>query len=290
MPFASPPHRTRPLPGLLLLPLLSLACVAAPATRRASVESGAFARDAGARGVPQDAEPKAGSGAHDLSSQATDPTASLMSLNVIGTYTGAYTDDPAGLDDDAFELSFRPVIPFQAWGRANILRLTIPYQLDGRGEEGLGDVAVFDLVMFPESWGRWGIGPVMNLSAQDGAADEFAIGPAVGGVAKVSDDLNIGLFSQNLFAGDTAISQLQPVVAWQLGSGWALSAGDLQFVYDWEDSRWLSVPLGFQLGVVLPLVQQPMRFSVNPQYNLVDDDGLPEWSLAFTVTLLAPSR
>ncbi len=290
VPLTAPPPRRRLQPGLFLLPLLTLACATASASRRASVESGAIARDPGARTVPQDAEPKAHSGAHDLSSQATDPTASLMSLNVIGTYTGAYTDDPAGLDDDAFELSFRPVIPFQAWGQAHILRLTIPYQLDGRGEEGLGDVAVFDLVVFPESWGRWGIGPVMNLSAQDGAADRFAIGPAVGGVAKLSDDLSLGLFSQNLFAGDTAISQLQPVVAWQLGSGWALSAGDLQFVYDWEDSRWLSVPLGFQLGVVVPVWEQPMRFSVNPQYNLVDDDGLPEWSLALTATLLAPSR
>lgn len=213
-----------------------------------------------------------------------------MALNVIGTYTGDYTDDPAGLDDDGFDLTFRPVVPFQAWGLPNILRLTIPYRLDGRGEEGLGDVSIFDLVVVQEQWGRWGIGPVMNLAADDSAPDRFAIGPAVGAVAQVSKDLNLGLFSQNVFAGETAVTQLQPVAAWQLGGGWALSAGDLQFVYDWERSRWLSVPLGFQIGIVLPLAGQPMRLSVNPQYNLVDDDGLPEWSVAFTATLLAPSR
>ena len=226
----------------------------------------------------------------DLSAQATDPTASLMSLSFIGDYTGAYTDDRAGLDDDGFDLNLRLATPFQAFGQANILRVTVPYRLDGRGSEGLGDVAVVDVVPFDRPWGRWMVGVVASLAADPAAADSIAAGPAWAVVTPVRKDLLLGIFQQNLFAGDTGISQFQPVAAWQLGGGWALSAGDLQFVYDWEDSRWLAVPLGMQLGVVAPVAGQPLRFALNPQYNLVDDDGLEEWSIALTVSLLAPTR
>jgi hypothetical protein len=34
---------------------------------------------------------------------------------------------------------------------------------------------------------------------------------------------------------------------------------------------------------------QPVRWSINPQYNFADHDGLPEWQVALTLTLLAPS-
>lgn len=267
--------------GAFLVSWTLMAC-AAPASSRWSDEVAPRTPT-----VPQ-REVSGRAGKDDLSSQATDPTASLMSLNVIGTYVGGYTDDGPGLDEHGFELTFRPVIPFRAWGAPNILRVTIPYQLDGRGDDRLGDVTVFDLVVFEQGWGRWGLGPIASFASDPKAPDDAAFGPALGAVARVRDDLNLGLFSQNLFASDTAVSQLQPIVAWQLGDGWALSAGDLQFTYDWERSRWLSVPLGFQLGVVRPVAGQPMRFAVNPQVNLLNRDGLEEWSVAVTITLLAP--
>jgi len=233
---------------------------------------------------------RADEAADELSRQATDPTASLMSLNFIADYTGGFHGPNRGLDDDAWAVSFRPVIPFEAFGRPNILRMTLPYQLDGRGEDGLGDVTVFDLVVFNQTWGRWGVGAVATLAGSDDAPDDFVLGPAIGGVYQYSKKLNLGLFNQNVFGGDTAISQLQPIIAYQLGNGWSLSGGDLQWTYDWERSRWLSLPIGFQLGKVTRLGQQPVRFAINPQYNLKDDDGLEEWSVAFNFALLVPSR
>jgi hypothetical protein len=53
-------------------------------------------------------------------------------------------------------------------------------------------------------------------------------------VKPVSKDLLVGAFSQNLFAAHVGISQIHPVITYQLGHGWALSAGDAQFTYDWE--------------------------------------------------------
>lgn len=225
----------------------------------------------------------------DLSAKATDPTASLMAFNFLGTYTGGFYGDAHGLQDDAWSLTFRPVIPFDFLDHPNLLRLTMPYQLSGRGQEGFGPVSVFDLFMFNQSWGRWGLGPLLNFDTTGDLPDEFAIGPAVGAVANLSKRLKIGLFSQNLFASGTALSQLQPVIAYQLGHGWSISAGDLQFAYDWKASQWISAPLGFQIGKVTKLGSQPVRFAVNPQYNLIDRDGLNEWSVAFTFTALFPT-
>lgn len=226
--------------------------------------------------------------ADELSRKATDPTASLMAFNFILDHTGGYYGPSRGLDDYAWDLSFRPVIPFRAFGQSHILRMTLPYRLDGRGEQGLGDVTVFDLVVFNRPWGRWGVGAVATLASSDDAPDDFVIGPAIGGVYQYSKKLNLGLFNQNVFGGDTAISQLQPIVAYQLGDGWSLSGGDLQWTYDWERGRWLSLPVGLQLGKVTKLAGQPVRFAINPQYNLKDDDGLERWSVSLTFALLVP--
>jgi hypothetical protein len=224
--------------------------------------------------------------AEELSVQATDPTASLFQLNLIGDITPGYN----GADESGFALRFQPVIPFQAWGWNNIMRIQAPYQTSGVGPEGLNQVTIFDLVLAEESWGRWGVGPVVQLS--EGASDrdaQFGIGPAIGAVYGVNPDLAVGLFNQNLFGDDLATSAFQPVVAYQLGNGWALAAGDLQFIFDWHDGRWIQAPLGFQLGVVRPILGQPMRFFVNPQWNLANREGTFDSKILIGFTLIAPS-
>ena len=221
-----------------------------------------------------------------LSAQATDPTASLMQMNFIGDVRTSFY----GFDDGGFEFRFQPVIPFNAFGYDNLLRVVVPYQMSGLGADGLKSVSIFDLIVMEQTWGRLGIGPVMNLSeGVSGNDTQFAIGPAIGAVMPMDDRLSVGAFNQNLFGDNFAISQFQPVVAYQLGSGWALSAGDLQFIYDWHAKTWVSVPLGFQLGVVQPVAGQPIRFSINPQWNLRELIGQPRSKIIFTVTLLAPT-
>lgn len=224
--------------------------------------------------------------AEELSVEATDPTASLFQLNLIGDITPGYND----ADESGFAFRFQPVIPFQVWGWNNIMRIQAPYQTSGLGPEGLNQVTIFDLVLVEESWGRWGVGPVVQLS--EGASDrdaQFGIGPAVGGVYGLNPDLAVGLFNQNLFGDDLATSAFQPVVAYQLGNGWALAAGDLQFVFDWHEGSFIQAPLGFQLGVVRPILGQPMRFFVNPQWNLVDHPGSFDSKILIGMTLIAPT-
>ncbi len=240
----------------------------------------------GAQSASPPQAPRAAPSAQDLSTQATDPTASLMAFNFLNDFKLSYHD----LDDSGFEFRLQPVVPFKAWGTNNILRVVVPYQGAGPGDEGLKSVSIFDLIVLPQKWGRFGIGPVMNMAESTSEAEsKFAIGPAVGFVMPRSKRLNIGLFSQNLFASGVGITQLQPIVAYQLGPGWALSAGDLQFTYDWERGEWVSVPVGFQIGVVRPIAGQAFRFSVNPQWNLHNIAGAEKVKIVFGVTLLAPA-
>ncbi len=226
-------------------------------------------------------------GADELSQQATDPTASLMAFNFINDVRTSFTD----ADGKGFEFRFQPVVPFRAFKTANILRVVIPHQAHGPGGEGLKDVSMFDIFVFPQTWGRLGVGPVASLKQSAGdAPSKFAIGPAVGGTGALTKKLNIGLFSQNLFASEVAVTQLQPIVAYQLGHGWALSAGDLQYTYDWKGGGWVSIPFGFQVGVVRALGGQPFRFSVNPQWDVADLPGVISSKVVFTVTMLAPAK
>jgi hypothetical protein len=115
-------------------------------------------------------------------------------------------------------------------------------------------------------------------------------GPAIGLVAAVSKKLNLGLFNQNLFGDGVSISQIQPIAAYQLGSGWSLSLGDLQWPYDWDRNEFMAMPIGVQLGKVLPIAGQPMRFALNPQYDFKDLPGNSRFKVLFTIQLLLPEK
>ena len=222
--------------------------------------------------------------AEELARKAADPTASLMSLNL------RYTRIPSfhGLDGSAGASQFQAAIPFRAWGTSNILRATVNYTNSGPAPGGLSDVTIFNLVVFDQPWGRWGAGPVAQLlPGRDGDSDTFAIGPAVGFVAS-SGRWTYGLFNQNLFGDDIAISSLQPVLAYQMGNGWALAAGDAQWTRDWDRGESVNLPVGVQLSRVTNVGGQSVKWSINPEYNLRDRDGLPEWSVRFGLSLLVP--
>jgi hypothetical protein len=229
----------------------------------------------------------------ELSRRATDPTASPLNFGLINDVTTSYRDreDGTPIDENGYTLKFQPVLPFKAWGVANILRMTVPYQVSGPGPEGLEDLTIFDMAILPQSWGRIGLGVVGSFAAATSDVSAHAtVGPAIGFVAQMSKKLSLGLFNQNLFGNDVAISQIQPILAYQLGSGWSLSLGDLQWPYDWDRGEFLSMPIGVQLGKVLPVAKQPMRFAVNPQYDMKDLPGGSRFKVLLTITLLLPEK
>lgn len=222
----------------------------------------------------------------DLAQQAVDPTASLMSFQIVDNYSAELW----GEDGTSNEVLFRAAIPFRAWGASNILRFTAPYTTGGVRGSGSEATQLFDLIVMQESWGRWGFGPLVSLGNGTGpnGPGPFAAGPAFGVVVQ-RGKWTFGLLSQNLFGRDIAVFQLQPIIAYQLGGGWTLSAGDVQFPYDSRAGSFLGVPLSAQLGRVTKVGGQPVRLFVNPQYNTLNTTGADRWKFGFGFALLVPT-
>ncbi len=251
----------------------------------ALVTGGAAARAQAPR-LPQ--PPDSAGGAEALSRQSSDPTASLMTFNVIADVYGSYWQQSG---EHGLTVRFQPVIPYRVWRVPNILRVVVPFQVTGPGNGGLGDVDVFNLTMFETAGVRIGVGPVVAMAARTSDVPaRFAFGPAAVVVKQRSAALLVGVLSQNQFGAHYAVSELQPIVAYQLGRGYSVAAGELLYTYDWANGRWLNVPIGASLAKVAALGTQPVRLAVSPQYNLRDFAGAPRLKVSVTFAVLAPER
>ena len=165
-------------------------------------------------------------------------------------------------------------------------------------------MTLFDMTVFPASWGRYGVGVVGAIPLAEGN-EQWSLGPALGFVNNtMSKGLNLGLFNQNLFrvAGDddrpyTRISSLQPILNYSMGDGWNIGTGDIQYIYDWESTQWVSLPIGIQVGKLHKFGKLPVIFSLQYVYNFADEvnigNGLfaptPKTSLTFTAKFLFPT-
>lgn len=87
-----------------------------------------------------------------LEQAANDPTASLMSVQIQNLYSGAYHNLSDGSGNT---ILLRSAVPFTTGNLNHIARGTLPVVTDSpSGENGLGDLVLFDLLAFDKSWGR----------------------------------------------------------------------------------------------------------------------------------------
>ena len=220
-----------------------------------------------------------------LIDRIVDPTARLLNFRFRESWNWPVGD----ADPDSKEFEFRPTIPFRAWENENILRVTVPYDLSGSDGSGLGDVTILDLVVHEATWGRWGVGPVVRLTPGNGSdSDTFQIGPAAGAVSK-DKHWTIGFLTQNFFGNNVAESRIQPILAYKFNDEWAVSVGEFEFRYNWEDMTWTQVPLGVELDYITDLYGQKIQFFVNPQYNFESDASNSGWTLFLGLSLLVPA-
>jgi hypothetical protein len=237
---------------------------------------------------------QAPSAADDLSAQATDPTAALMSLQLADWYTAS----SHGNDATANQLVFRAAIPFALFGTQNIFRVTQPAITSSwRCGTGLGDTQVLNLTVFGAAWGRWGVGLAGSLpTGQDGrGTDQWTLGPAAGFVNATNKTGSFGLFVQSFFsvAGDSSkpavgIVNLQPIASLQLGGGRSLSLGNSALVYDTRNSRWASLALGLNYGQVVGFWGNQWRPNVELDHDFQDRTGNPKTILRAGIALLLP--
>jgi hypothetical protein len=234
-------------------------------------------------------------GGQSLDQAANDPTASLMSVQIQDVYAGNYHN----LDDEnGNTVLVRAAVPFQTAGINNIARITVPFVTDSPSREsGLGDIVLFDLLTFDESWGRWGIGPVLlapTASDDSLGAGKWAIGPALGFVVNQPGRL-FGVFNQNLFSfagdddrDDVSLSTVQPIVNYSLPNKWSVGTSEMNFTYDWQQDDWIVLPLGVKVAKLQRFGKRPMQFSATYEYNFADDYVAPKWLVSFPVKLLFP--
>ncbi len=219
----------------------------------------------------------------DLSSKVVDPTASLMTLGFKWNHVSGFHGNS---DESANQLQIQPAIPYEAFGVSNILRITATGTIDGPRGSGFNDVAIFNLFVINESWGRWGFGPVVDFIHNPlPGGDNFTAGPAIGAVLS-HEKWTYGIFNQNFIGSNTELSSIQPVLAYQLGNGYSLSAGDAQITYDWNSSQWVNLPVGVALNKVTTIHGQPLKLSINPEYNFRDVPGTSQFTLRFGVSLI----
>ncbi len=237
----------------------------------------------------------AGSGGQALEQAANDPTASVMSVQLSDWYAFEYHDLP-GASDNAVAL--RAAIPFQTGSLNHIFRLTAPIITDHPVfDAGLGDISVFDLVVFNESWGRWGVGAVALLptGGDTRGGDQWALGPAFGFTARPAPGWLAGIFNQNLFriAGEQAlgqadvnISSFQPILSHSRGGGWSAGLSEMQIVYDWDAAEFTSLPLGISLSRLHRFGDQPVQLNVQYEHNFDDDGGGPSDTMRASMKFL----
>lgn len=230
-----------------------------------------------------------------LDQAANDPTASLMSFQIQNLYVGDYhlLDDEHGNT-----ILLRSAVPFKTGSVKHIARGTLPLITSSPSDKsGMGDLVLFDLIVFDESWGRWGMGPVLlapTASEEELGSEKWAAGPAVGFVAH-NQKLMWGLFNQNLFsfAGDNDrtdvdVSIIQPILHYGLPNKWSVGFSDMSTTYDWEANKWTALPLGLSISKLHKFGFQPVQFSGSYEYNFADDVVSPEWTINFTMKLLFP--
>jgi hypothetical protein len=257
-------------------------------------EQDASAAPQGSPETPLTPAPDSAADNQALGQAANDPTASLASLQVADWYNASLH----GLSgESANTVVLRPVIPFRTGPLDHILRVTAPFITDHPTlDSGLSDLTVFDLVVFNEKWGRWGVGPVL-LAPTGGShrgAEQWAIGPALGFVSK-HGPLLAGLFNQNLFtfAGDddrpdVDLSILQPILNYSLGGGWAIGASEMTFTYDWNASDWTNLPLGISVSKVFRVGKVPLQLNGQFEHNFAKNRGAPNNTARLTLKILFP--
>jgi hypothetical protein len=217
-----------------------------------------------------------------LAKRSAQSVASLFSITIQDYFIASRWNRPG----TANVVEFRTLIPFRIWEQNNLMRLSVPFRTESELGPGLSDVRIFDLLMFGSSKLNWGVGPVFNLGINKGPGiDTLQAGPVAALVFSPSQHWSLGLLNQNLFSEQFAVSTLQPILTYAINRTWTLSLGELPLVYDWKKDRFSVFSIGLQIGVLVSVSKQPVRFFLNPQFNTQENTRYYHWTIASGVTI-----
>ena len=256
----------------------------------------------------QTGQPEVTTGGQSRESMAVDATASQWSYQFAIEGFFDYRDDTlaSGLprpDGDKGFLQFRMVAPLPKSEKMPITllpRLTLRLVDNKDGKSGFGSSDIFVLGIVQQwSAGRWGIGPQINFPAADGFGNpEWGYGLA-GAVTQraLNDKLFLALLLQQTWSKDpvsgvTKASPIgiNPVIVFQLGSGFYVGNGDFVMQYDWHNKAWF-VPLQVRFGKALISPKTTWNAYVEYGTSVVYDDwrgAVATHALRFNVQFQVP--
>ena len=237
--------------------------------------------------------------AEDLSQQAANPVANLMSFPFQNNANFGY----GPFDRTTNILNIQPVIPFA--GGKIVTRTIFPIvwipdygSESGTYSKGLSDIT-FTAFYVPESKDiTWGLGPVFDLPAggEKRGSQKWNIGPSFLALVQPGD-WTFGVLANNVWsvAGKSDVpvvnrGLLNLFIVRQLGEGWYVNSAPIITV-DWKaDSgqQWV-VPLGIGAGKLLFVGKLPLNIQAGYYYNVVKPDFGPESQLRVQAQILLPT-
>jgi hypothetical protein len=219
----------------------------------------------------------------NISEKVINPIAFLTRL------TAENKDSPSLWDTHGEEnqVESQLVMPFMAFAKENLARIKTFFTTSKPdGTHGLSESEIFDLVLFPRSWGTLGAGITAQLTAETSSQlGSIAPGPAVGVVAR-HGKWKYGFFNQNFLSDTVAQTELQPILAYAFNQKWSAEIGDAQYTYDWKKDRVTTIPLSGQLNRILSLAHQEVHLFFQGQYNAKNDSGSTKWTLTSGISLI----
>lgn len=254
---------------------------------------------------PDTSSPKAGAAksngtlsAQELASQSNDPTAPLTTVQ----FRDVYIPDAKVKNGLLNTFEIQPVIPigpFEWLPLTQLMKITMPLVSttpEPGSKTGLGDLEVFDLFTVKQSWGRWGVGPILvfpTATNEELGAGKYQAGPSAGAIYSGIKNFIVGAVLQNpiSFAGDSnrlSVNQLivTPTLYYNFEDGWFVGLSDFNWTFDWKDNGAALIPVGLQVGKVFHIGTQPFNLSVEAGRAVARPSDMPDpgWIFGFEIT------
>ena len=234
--------------------------------------------------------------AGDDANTANNPLTIIPGVQVQNYYQPILKNSPGG---GATQPILRAIVPVQAFGGSNLLRLSLPVGTSTWGEggtaSGIGDLTVFNVRVFPLS-SNTGIGVGPLLVAPTASAPQLGLRQwQIGAQSTFSAHFKWGLLAalvsyQQPFNSSTNTLTVQPFIFRNLGQGFYLrSSGIISF--DTISGNGV-VPIGLGLGKVTRLASgNLLNVYVEPQISaFANGTGQPEFQLFAGFNLQFPKK
>ena len=235
--------------------------------------------------------------ANDAATEANNPLTPKITVNFQDQWAARLYDS----DDDLNSFLLRSTIPHKLGGAPQILRATLPVvtapDAPGGSTTGLGDLNLFDLVLFKHGSLEFGVGP--QLTIPTASHDALGTGKWQAGIATVViAPQPWGLFGllvtwQHSFAGDDDRPtqnnvSAQPLVIFNLPNGWYLRS-TASWNFDVKRGNY-AIPIGLGVGKVwLMPDKSTLNAFVEPQWTVSHDGaGQPKFQVFAGINLQFP--